>query len=478
MFTANRYLSYGLQFVRGILVARFLGPQMFGIWGFLLLVQQYLSYTSLGLQYAVNVELATESTTAPKKRAELIGSALIFTALISGGLVLLGFWIQTGGIPLFEKYFFTRYVLAISVICGFNHLQQLFANIYRVYGKLARIAVSELLSAVFPLMTVLLFKGEILIQALLSALVLSGIISLTIYIVKVPFKIAFKFNLYYWRQLLAMGIPLLVNNVSYYLITVSGRTIISAFYSVQTMGYYSLANTISAATLLGLNAVSWVFFPGILSRTHAGISDEMAEGVVKKVNELYATAAFLAVFGMILGLPVIFLFLPQYQPVAGALSVLLLSQALLSVSFGYNCVAIARKKQLKVAGISMIAAIVVAGLSLLVALFKMSFTWIAVAVLVGASVYTLWLTRLGERMLERDRVGIGYMKSVLPWGSLAAILIFLAGIPVGYPTPAGLIGAAIFILTNRQKVGLVWNFIRRIVIGQPWGNASSKMRTM
>lgn len=460
LFTISRYAGYALMLVRGLLVAKLLGPYLFGVWGFLTLAQQYLSYTSLGLQHAVTVELATESVSAAEKQAELIGSALSITALISAGLILLGFGIQASGVPLFEKYSFSQYVLVLGIIVGLSHLQQLFTNIYRVYGKLARIAASELLSTTLPLMAVLIFKDAVLIEALLGSLVLSGLLSIVLFVVRAPFKVAFKFSLHNWRRLVAMGMPLLVYTASFYFITVSGRTIVSAFYSVETMGYYSLANTITTGTLLGLNAVSWVVYPNILSRTHAGISDHLVAEVVRKVNDLYGTSVFLAVFGVILGLPVLFFFLPQYQPAANALSVLLLSQAVLAVSFGYNCVAIARRKHMKVAGIGVIAGIVVTGLSLLVALLKMSLTWIAVAVLVGAFVYTLWQARLGAAMIEEDHMGIGYVKSVLPWGSLTATLIFIAGILAGYPTPAGLVGVAIFVVANRQKIEQLWKFAR------------------
>jgi O-antigen/teichoic acid export membrane protein len=468
LFTANRYIGYVLLFVRGLLVAKFLGPEMFGIWGFLMLAQQYLAYTSFGVQYALNVELSTETSTTPEKRAEWIGTALIHTLLILGGLILLGLGIQVSGISFFQKYSFNRYALVLGLNTGLNMLQDLFATAYRAHRKLARVAVSEMLSAVVPLLAVLIFRDESLIDFLFAALILQGLITIAQYSIRAPFKIAFKFNFHYWKQLLTVGGPLLVYGASFSLITVSGRTIISIFYPAEIMGYYSLANNITAATLLGLNAVSWVVFPDILSRTHADIPDDVAAEVVQKVNNFYGTSVFLTVFGVILGLPVLFFFIPQYQPATGALSVLLLAQAIFSISFGYNCVAIARKKQMKVAGISVITTIIVTGLSLLAALLKMSFMWVAVAVLIGAFVYSLWQAHLGAHLLNMDRDGLGYLKSVLPWGSLAATLVFLVGILAGHPTPMGLFGMAIFVLANRQKLKLLQGFI-----GQKIGRAQS-----
>lgn len=460
LFTASRYVGYGLRFVRGILVARFLGPYFFGIWGFLLLVQQYLSYTSFGLQYATTVELAIQSIDKDEKRNEIIANVLSTTLMIATCLVLLGGSIQLTGITLFEKYSSSGYIAVMGIIVGIYHLQQVFTNIYRVYGQLGRIVFAELLNAVLPLVVVFVFKDEELIAALLGAMVLSGIISLVIFVLRSPFEISFSFNPVLVRRLLSTGIPLLAYNVSFHLIAVTARTIISAFYSVETMGYYSLANSVTSVTLLGVNAVTWVFVPRILFKARESVADHVVAKTVQKINDLYGTSVFLAVFGMILLLPLLFIFLPQYKPAGKTLDVLLLSQAILSISFGYNQVAIARKQQLKVAGISVIAVIVVLGLGLSVAFLKFDFVWIAVSVLAGSFVFTLLQTRLGSQTLN---VRSGYLKNVLPLGSLIATVLFLLGILSGYPVFLGGTGLVVFVLANKAKLSLLVDFAYRKV---------------
>lgn len=457
LFMVSRYISFGITFVRGILVASILGPLMFGIWGFLTLAQQYLSYTSFGLPYAVNVELATDTSDVEKKRAEIIGASLSITGLIATGILLLGIGLQISGIHLFEKYSFSKYVLAICLVVALNHIQTLFASIYRVYRKLGRIAISELISAIFPLAAAMIFRGSILILALLYALIFAGVLSVIVFIIRMPFKVSFRFNLLFWKQLLSIGIPLLVYNVSFYLITILGRTIIGAFYSVDTMGRYSLANSITSATLLGLNAVAFVVFPEILSKTHAGIPDDYVASVVRKVNDLYGISVFLVVFCVILGLPVLFLVLPQYRSIESTLIILLLSQAVFSVSFGYNCLAIARKKQALVAGISIITAIIVGSLSVVVALLRMNFSWIAIAVLIGSFVFTIWQAELGKTLITKKLKRSDYFPSILPLGILVPILIILFGTFINNSSLAGLIGIIILIISNKRKIRLLWN---------------------
>ena len=73
LFTVCRYFVYGLLFARGVLVAKLLGPALYGIWGFLFLVQQYSTYFSVGAHYAINVQLDTNSDASPDEKNKNIG---------------------------------------------------------------------------------------------------------------------------------------------------------------------------------------------------------------------------------------------------------------------------------------------------------------------------------------------------------------------------------------------------------------------
>lgn len=460
LFTSSRYLGYGLQFARGILIAKFMGPELFGVWGFLMLAQQYLSYTGFGLQYAVTAELATKKTSAPDERSEIIGTALFITAIISSLLFFFGLGIQATGFSLFDKYHFNQYVLAICIIVGLYHFQQLFTNIYRVYGKLSYIAATELLNAIVPLITVLIFKSSpILINILLGALIISSLVSVLIFLINTPLKVNIRFNKKHFIRLMAMGIPLLIYYISHQLIATSGRTVISSFYTLKEVGFYSFSNNITTGVLLGINAVSWVFFPNILSRTHSGISNDEVIRIVNNINNIYNTSVFLVVFIVVLISPLIFVILPQYQLASNSLSILLLAQAVLSASFGYNCVAIARKQQMKVASIGGICAVFVAGLSWLIAALEGSFDWIAVAVLAGAFLYTSLQARLGTKLIGRKVTGFTALNSTISWGSLLGTMILLTGILTGHSFVAGLIGIIVFVFANWSQIKLIPKFV-------------------
>ncbi|MBE2197596.1 MAG: oligosaccharide flippase family protein [Anaerolinea sp.] len=461
LFTFNRYIGYALQFVRGILLAKMLGPLLFGVWGFLTLMIQYLSYTGLGLQYAINVELAVkEGDDSQTHHAHLIGVTLTATVLIAIVLLLAGFAIQSFQIPLFTKYSFSQYALVLALLIGLTHLNQVYANIYRVYQKLGRITAYEFVLAFLPLAAIFFFRDEQLVMASLLAMVLANVIGILVYTFYAPFPIQFLWDAPLLRYLLALGIPLLIYNLSFWLITLVGRTIISIFYSVETMGYFSLANNITNATLLGLRAVAWVVFPTVLVKTRYGLPDDRVRQTVRKVNTVYGTAVFLAIWGMILLTPLLFIILPQYQSSIQVLIILLLSQAVLSMTFGYNSLAIARKQHIKVAGIALIAVGVVFALGLAAAWSGMDMLWVATAMLVGSIVFSLLQAWLGERLIQQDQTVGKYWFQVMSAGSFIAVTLALTGCLTGHYLIFNMLGVLAFSVGNRSALKQLWQYVR------------------
>lgn len=458
LFTANKYVVFGLQLVRGVLVAKFLGPYGFGVWGFATLLQQYLQFANLGLPYAVNVQLSTEAMDHPEKRKPILNVAFTMIILIATLLALVGLGTQILTPTLFEKYGFSQFAGIVGIVAGLFQVQLLLTFVYRQYGKLSRIAASDMLGAFLPLMAALAFRDEALIMALLYSLALAEIISVIIFMIRPPFEISLSLNPRYMQSLLRVGIPLLVYNFSFVLIAIIARTIISVFYSVETLGFYTLASSLSAISLLGVSAVAWVVFPSLLAQTREGVSDAVVERTIAKVNDTYVIAVFLTVYVTILVLPVFFAFLPQYKPAEPVLVVLLLSEALFSISFAYNIVAISRGKQLVVAGASLTAVAVVAGLGLLVALLKLDFVWISMAVLAGAFVYMVLQVRIGSRLLNLGRVQKGHLSGILPWSSIAGILLFLLGAMSGYQFLLGGFGLFVFTLGSLRQLKQFWCF--------------------
>ncbi|HNT23108.1 MAG TPA: hypothetical protein PKM21_01995 [Anaerolineales bacterium] len=458
LFTASRYVGYGLVVIRGLLLAKFLGPTLFGTWGFITLLEQYLTYSNFGIQYSVTVKLSTQDSETQVSRSQVISAAFLTSILFSLILFILGLWVQTRQVELFEKYTFNRYAILLGLWVGLVNLQQVLINTYRVYNKLLRIAISELLVAITPLIAVFFFRGEALIIASLASAAGAALLSIAVFTYKPPFKWTLQISRGIIHSLLIVGLSLLVYNVSYNLITMVGRTILSAYYSNEQMGFYSFANSITYATLLGFKAILWVAFPSILHSTRSTVANEEAAQTVQKVNNLFNTSVFLSIFALIIVSPVLFLFLPQFAPSFQIFSILLLTQAMLLLSFGYNSLAIARNEQMKVAGISIITVVIVGGLGFAFALLKLPAVWIASAVFLGSFIYTLLQVRLGFKVIQPTGRLKEYFPQVFSPGTILAVWIAYIGTMLDFTFLSTIIALAIYILTNRGKVRMLWQY--------------------
>lgn len=455
-FTASRYLSYALLFLRGLLVAELLGPYFFGIWGFVTLYQQYLSFTSLGIQFAVNTELALLDAGNVKRRDSLINTSFTLTCFIFIVLTIAGIALQYSQIDLFKSESSYQFIVLTFLIGGLQHFRELFANIFRVFNDYWRIAAGELLIAVVTLVVVFFFEDQTLINYLLLSWVLSLAVSIVFFLVKAPFRLRLEVSQSETRVLLAIGLPLLLYSISYYVMTLSSRTIISIFYDLSTIGYYTFAYTITNATLLGLNAASWVFYPVILARLKEGTEEHELRRTINRVNNLYGVAVVLIVYIGIIVSPVCYVFLDKYKPASGVLNILLLSQAVLSLGFIFNTLAIARKKHNQLAVFSLASTVLSACLCLLFAWWEMDFVWLAVATLVSFILYTWMITRYGLKLLKITDFNI---LQFFPVPFLVSFTLFVVGTFVVYSWVFYFIGLLVFVWGNQKNITDIIRFV-------------------
>lgn len=455
-FTASRYLSYAVLFLRGLLIAKFLGPYFFGIWGFITLYQQYLSFTGMGIQYAVNTELALLDPALTARRNSVINSSFTLTGIIFLILMVVAFILQYFQIEIFKTEGSYKYVVLLFLIGALQHFRELFANIYRVFHQYGRIAAGELLIALVTLAVVFLFQDENLILALLISWAISLGLSVLLFLAKAPFKLTVSLDTKEVKSLLFIGVPLLLYSVSYYLMTLSSRTIISIFYDLDIIGYYTFAFNITNATLLGLNAASWVFYPVILAKLKQGTDERELHKTISRVNNLYGVAVVLIVYLCIICSPVFYLFLEKYEPASTALNILLLSQAILSIGFVFNTLAIAQKKHNQLALISLGSTALSTGLSLVFASLEMHFVWLAISTLLSFLLFTVTLCLYGFKILKSNELNL---LKFFPVSLQISMALFLIGNFSTYSHVFYFSGLSIFVWVNLENLREIINFV-------------------
>lgn len=460
-FTLIKYLVHVINFSRVILAAKILGPFYFGIWGFLNLCIQYLSHSLLGIQYSLNLELSTGEQSNKEYVHRLTSSALFITTVISLILLLTGvgmYWLEPG---LFERYLLSHYSIYIVVIVSLLNFQQVFFNIFRVYGKFFKIGFAELLVSAAVLVALFVAEEEQLIQLLFLSWIISLIISIAIFFFNSPIPLRIKKYASETRTLFKVGFPLLIYNLSYYLIIISSTTILSIFYPVEVMGYYTLSNSISNAILLGINSIVWAFFPSFLAQMKEGIPAEQAVRVIEKINRIYLTAIFLIFIGFLMLAPAIYFFLNQYAASESTLNILFVTQIILASNFAANTYTMARKKYLHLALLSFISVIVVSAFSVIFASFKLHYNWIAFSTVLGAVAFSI-TTRsyLKKQIPEISAPVVGFSFTRL------SLVIVLCGnlLYPEYLLYFNFVGVLVYVIANRNQLKEVYLIARQRVV--------------
>lgn len=424
VYAISKYITYGLKFLQALVIAKYLGPSGLAILGFAQLISLYVSFLHFGIPLSVHTLLSISKNEEAEKAQGYISDAFWFL-LVSGVFFCVCGWAALFAFPdLFEKFQFQRYGIW-SIIMGINiFIVVFFSNIYQVYGQFVRVAVIELASILILFVALFMFKSDEsqLIYWFLLISSLSILPNLFFFLYKAPFKIHFQLRAQALSVLIKIGLPMLISNVGFYLITISVRSITSYFYTLHEIGLFTFALSIANAVMLGLNAVSWTFYSIILANTSGPIDE--AYTYIKNVNRIYNTILSLTIFLGILALPILFIFLPQYGAFYNGMMVLFLAQLFMSISFGYNCLLVAQKKQNVLAVVSFITLGIVVILSACMGFSGLPFLFQTVVILIGMALYSLQICYAGSRVAKNNFAQI-WWKEILPIKILLPVLVLL-----------------------------------------------------
>jgi hypothetical protein len=258
MFVVVKVLSMGLSGARSMLLAALLGPSSYGIFGTLIVVQQYLSYFALGAREGVAIKLARAGPSHNESRV-IYSSALAWGACVGVAIICV----------MLGMYFAGRienYVLWIGVISLCSVLNEILININRHEHKLRKVAFIELTYNSIVLLVVLFLWKTATIGLALQAVLAGTLFSVTMYLVSLR---GASWNAISWRTVRGIiVIGLLPALLSATIVVLNSFYIIAANWMKlgATTGLVVLANNISLMILFGLNAISWALASRSMAR--------------------------------------------------------------------------------------------------------------------------------------------------------------------------------------------------------------------
>jgi O-antigen/teichoic acid export membrane protein len=455
-YVFSRYATYFIQFVNSLFIAVYLGPYYLGVWGFIRLVIEYLNQINLGIAHSVNAIIAIN-----KKHEwyvkKVIGTSLTMLIILSLLMVLFFCVNKILDLNIGSKYSF----IVIGILAYFNTL---FSNIFRVYGRVIEIAINQSVFPVFMLIAILLFKRENLLWALVGANVFAFFVSFVMFLLRAPISFRPLLIVRLIKTIQVKGWYLFIYNTSFYLIIITTKSFISAYYSVEEFGYFTFAYSLANVVLLLLQSFSFLIFPKLINRM-ASTSTEKIANLLGSIRNVYITTSHLLVHLAIVLIPFFVLFFPQYDEATNVFRLTALTIVLYSNAFGYSGLLIAKRKEKYLARLAMFAlGFNVCIVWILASLVHLSFSFVIFGTMLANFIYIFLLGFLGRKILFMNSGIVSVLKDVF---SLRLFMPYLLniGLIISGAQNYWFIGTLLFfILLNFKILKDVKDTIKRVIV--------------
>lgn len=453
-FVLIKYITFLVQFINSIFIAKFLGPFIFGIYSFLTLVIQYFSYSGLGINYALNTLLALK-----KNREELSEkiwqNSLGIILLISICVLVIGFTLHHFEVSSFSKYSYRQYNWWIIVLTILNNFNLIFVNLFRVYGKLNEISFNEGIGPILILITLVYFNDNVEVIDIIYCLVLKNLFSLIIFIFRSPIPNHVRFNIRISKILVISGIKLLIYNLSYIFIMLSAKTLVSMHYTIEDLANYSFANTLSVNLLMIAGVFSFLFYPKMINKFGTEKNSENIIYHINKFNSFYLEGINALTFISVLSLPLINTFLGDYTKVSTLFIIIIIAQLLINSSLGYSTYLIASKKEIKLIQTGIFSILIIVSFGTIVSILNLKLEILTLGVLIAALFYLYHIVYTSAKLLNSKKSAFQLIYKSFGWNKIIPLIILISSTLFDHLIFLSFIPTFVYFLLNTKKLVLV-----------------------
>lgn len=382
-YSLIKYIALGFGFIKGIINAKFLGPELLGIMGNLTLILGYCSYANLGILTSMNREYVLYKDNNEEKAKKVLETA--FTSLFI--LAFLFFIFSIGALLIFKNNYGT-YIALIFIIAIFEQFRSYYINYFRLKDEYSMINLIEVIYSIIVFILTLFLINSLKIYGVLISMLICGIIIFIVGIKKSKY-IRLNIDFKILKTLITIGIPLLIYNLGFYILTTIDRWIIVRFYTESDLGYYTFANSMVSATLVFVSSILFLLYPKVIKAFNEEQSNNIMEKVKIYTRILEISSVIFFTIGLIVFRPFILIFLEQYKDSIGIYMLLLMAIIVNNLAYFSNCYIVSNKRQRYLVYLQILSIII--NLSFNIIFFKIGFgvEGVALGTLLANIIYSL-----------------------------------------------------------------------------------------
>lgn len=425
-YVLTRYATYGIQFVVSLLCAAKMGPYYFGLWGFILLLLNYIQQFNLGISNSANIMLVQERDNL-NRFAQIESTAFVSQGFLCVGVMIFALGNYFFGYGFLEKYKIGNLFYLTCVTAMMAYMVQICMTIYRIKHQLSEIAIAQSSVPFFTLAALFLATGKELLLWFSLAYLIGNSFSFLLFMVRGKISLKYRPDFGIFSKLLRKGMYLFIYNSCFYLIIISTRTVVSTFYQVEEFGYFTFAYTLADAVILLLAAVSFLLFPKSIEKLHTSDVSQVKR-VINKLRGIFMTLTHGLMYMAFLAFPVITWFIPKYNLSLPAIYMVALALLTNTISCGYPDYLMAQNKDRQIAFVSALALCV----NIMVAVFlaiviRCSYEYVVIATILSYWLFSVLCVYLGSRLMGEKSNIPQLVKYSFP---LRLLIPFLLSFPI------------------------------------------------
>ncbi|MDZ7268732.1 MAG: GNAT family N-acetyltransferase [candidate division KSB1 bacterium] len=436
------------RFVKNFLLARLLGPQLFGLWNGLQILLVYGVNAHLGVLNAMNREVPLcrgrgASAAIPALARVSLTFTMLATLVLAAGLVLISMTPLVAGLEAVALRLLAAVLLA-------QQLYQFFQFWLRADDRFDLLSRTLVVSALIELVVTVAWVYHAGFTGIFHGFLAGALVAVALCLRAVDpviWRLNFDFRLI--PPLLRLGFPMMIVGLSYSLMTTLDRVLIIHFLGSEQLGYYALGPLVLAALTYVPATINQVIYPKLGERYGATGDPRSVAGYVIRPTVITAYLMALVLGGAYLGLPLLLEWLPKYRAGLPAARILFAGFYFLSLVGASANLLVTINRQIQYL-ISLFAAIALGLLLNFAAIFA---GW-GIAGIAATTSVTYFLYAAGViGFTARRHLGFHHMllrrlagRLMLPYLLAAVSLAAALQIDTGHPALTPLLQVGVFVL--------------------------------
>ena len=457
-YVSTRYVTYVLTFIVNMYVALFLGPEIYGVWSFFLLVFWYFNIADFGVPQSVQV-LLVQNKNEKIRSADIEKTGLFLMFIISILCIVVAIiYFKFGNIEITQVHNLEWLYLAICICAFINFYNSLYEKIYRCKNRLFEIAYKQSSVVFFMAIAVLTSKNNLL-EALVISYLIWCVTSLALFFLRGGSNFSGSFSKAIAYAILNKGIFLFFSFSGFMLIMMSTKSMINTYYSLEEFGLFSFAYYIGHAIYNCLLAFSTVTITKLIDRYHSPDTNVVLS-TIDIVRENYVSLFHGVIYLAMFFFPFVLAIVPQYSESLICMNLCALMMLCYVNSFGYSTylVAINKERKLSFVAISSFIINIILGL-FLVKLLYVPYELVIICTMCAYFYYTVMCTFWGRKELH---LPISFRAVIIDSFPIRLLIPFVIAIIVSFSMSQWLVAIPfiIFVLLNTKSIKSIVNTIR------------------